>query len=167
MEEFISKLGIDWRLLASQIVNFLVLIAVLRAFAYKPILKILKERRAKIEEGLAKASEADVRLREIDELAKGKMKDAEQGALGLLRATEEKAKKVEQELLSKARERETAMMKSTEAAIEGKKEESRRAMEREAAELVKRVLVKTVELAPHAIDEALIKKAIHEAKRTS
>ena len=47
MLELAEKLGLDWKLLLSQAVNFLVLLALLRQFAYKPLLKILKERRTK------------------------------------------------------------------------------------------------------------------------
>ena len=38
MSELLSKLGIDWRLLIAQLINFLILLFVLRRFAYKPIL---------------------------------------------------------------------------------------------------------------------------------
>ena len=66
MAELAEQLGLDWKLLLSQAVNFLLLLFLLRKFAYLPLLKILKERRARIEEGLAKATEADKRLLEVD-----------------------------------------------------------------------------------------------------
>lgn len=167
MEEFIHKLGVDWRLLLSQIVNFLILLTILRIFAYKPILKILHERKKKIEEGLTKAKEADTRLSEIQELSKEKLKEAEHKALQMLRNTEEKAKRVEVELLKKAQEKETAAMKSAELAILGKREEAEREMQKEAAKMVKEALVKTVGMDPKHVDEALIQKALtqmHNAK---
>lgn len=160
MGQFVEKLGIDWKLFLSQTVNFLLLLTVLRLFAYKPLLKIMKDRRRRIEEGLEKAAAADTKLHEINEIAKEKMKAAEQEALILLRQTEEKSKEIEAALLLKAHEKEAELIKSAERTAEGKREEARRIMEQEAAELVKQALVKTVELDPEKIDEALIKKAV-------
>jgi F-type H+-transporting ATPase subunit b len=163
MAELIHQLGIDWRLLLSQAVNFAVLLFVLRAFAYKPILKILKDRQMKIEEGFTKAKEADLRLHQANEMAKGKMKDADEQALAMLRETEDKAKTLEAELLAAAKAKEAAIMANADAILAGKAEEARRAIHKEAASLVKAALVRTVEMDPKAVDEALIGKAVAEA----
>ncbi|MEK7073169.1 MAG: hypothetical protein AAB974_01895 [Patescibacteria group bacterium] len=50
--ELINTLGIDWRILLWQVVVFLVLLIVLRKFAYGPILAVLNERQTKIARGL-------------------------------------------------------------------------------------------------------------------
>ena len=55
--ELFSKLGIDWRLLIAQIINFLVLLFVLYKLLYRPVLKILDSRSNKINESLTKAEE--------------------------------------------------------------------------------------------------------------
>ncbi len=68
MQDLVTQLGLDWRLLLSQAANFLILLIVLRLFAYKPLIPMLKERRAKIEDGLAKAKEADHRLSQANEM---------------------------------------------------------------------------------------------------
>jgi hypothetical protein len=49
--------------------------------------------------------------------------------------------------------------------LRGKEEESRRLMEKEAAQLVRAALTKTVELSPDKIDDALIAKAVQAAKK--
>src|SRR3990167_3710248 len=77
MGEFLSQFGISWKLLLSQLINFALILIVLRIFIYKPLLNVLKERREKIEKGLMKAEECDVRLKEVDEMAKGKQKEEE------------------------------------------------------------------------------------------
>src|SRR3989344_5353626 len=148
MQELFSQLGIDWRLFLSQAANFLILLAVLRFFAYKPLLKLLKDRRQKIEEGLRKSDEADRRLGEVNQMAKDRLKDADREALGILRETEEKAKKLEEELLAQAKD---------------KAEEAKRTMRAEAAALVKAALVKAVELDPKKIDDALVEQAVKAA----
>ncbi len=162
MSDLISQLGIDWRSLASQAVNFLILLLILRFFVYKPVVRILKERKAKVEEGLAKAKEADERLNQIEEIGKEKLKEAEGEATNILRATEERAKKTEAELLAEAKRKETEELKRTEVLLRSKEEESRLLMKKEAAKLVKDAIIKTVELSPDKIDDALIQKAIKE-----
>lgn len=160
MQELLSQLGIDWRLLLSQAANFLILLVVLRLFAYKPIMKVLKDRRTKIEEGVRKSEEADLRLTEVNLLAKDKLKEAEEEALGLLRETEARAKQVEADLLQKAKEKEAAALAAADLIIQARTEEARVMMRKEAAGVVKRAVAKAVELEPEKIDDALIEKAV-------
>ncbi|MEY4731907.1 MAG: F0F1-type synthase subunit b, F-type H+-transporting ATPase subunit b [Candidatus Parcubacteria bacterium] len=164
MSELFHQLGIDWRLLLSQAANFLILLAVLRFFAYGPLVKLLKERRARIEEGLEKADEADKRLGQMNEMVKERMKDAEHDALLLMRATEEKAKAKEADMLDEAKKKEATLFAQAEKVIEAKAEEMRKNVEAEAAALVKQAIVRTVELKPEAVDEALVGQAIKSLK---
>jgi F-type H+-transporting ATPase subunit b len=165
MQQLLSQLGIDWHLLLSQAVNFALLLIVLRIFVYKPLLKVLHDRREKIEGGLVKAEEAERRLHEVDEIGKGKIKHAEAEALGILKKTELEAKTLEEKLLAEVKRKEEEAVKSTATRLRSQEEESRRAMEKEAAALVRLAIVKTVELSPEKIDDALIAKAINEAKQ--
>ena len=56
--EGISKLGINIPGLIAQLVNFLILLVVLKIFLWGPILKVLDERKRRIEEGLNRAEQA-------------------------------------------------------------------------------------------------------------
>ena len=163
MEELFRQLGIDWRLLISQAVNFLILLTLLTFLVYKPILKILKERKTKIEDGLKKSEEAKERLHEANLLKKEKLKEAEQDALKILRETEKKAKEIESALSLQAKEKEDALLKNAQLIIEARNEEARGLMRKEAVALVKEAIAKTVELSPEHIDETLIKKAVSES----
>ena len=55
MEEIIKTFHIDWKLLIAQAVNFAIVVFALYKFAYKPLLKTMNERTAKIEQGLKDA----------------------------------------------------------------------------------------------------------------
>src|SRR3989337_2314560 len=62
-----ESLGIDLKLIIIQIINFGLLLFLLTKFLYKPILRILDERKNKIEESLANAqkiAEEKVKLEE-------------------------------------------------------------------------------------------------------
>ena len=60
--EILAKLGVDKWLLLAQGVNFIVLLLVLTRFVYRPFIRHLDERAARIEGGLTHAREAEERL---------------------------------------------------------------------------------------------------------
>lgn len=95
-----AAIGIDSGLLIAQIINFLLILLVLRIFLYKPIVKILEERRQKIEESiklaektrldaLAGQSKIDVMLKkarlDAQEIVEGATKQAQEVAAQIKR----------------------------------------------------------------------------------
>jgi F-type H+-transporting ATPase subunit b len=164
MEQLLSQLGIDWKLLLSQAVNFFLLLVVLRVFVYKPLLQMLHDRRKRIEEGIEKAKEADIRLMEAEEMKRAKIKEGEATAMNILRKTETDSKELEARMLASAKKKEADALASTQSLLRAREEESHRAAEKEAASLVRRAIARTVELSPDKIDDALIAKAVQEAK---
>ena len=165
MQQLLDQLGINGPLLLSQGVNFVLLLIVMRLFVYKPLLKILHDRREKIEDGLTKAKEAEIRLHEVDEIGKHKIKAAEGEAMNILKQTEVDAKVLEEKLLAEAHRKEDEAMASAALRLKTQEDESRRGIEKEAAMLVRLAIAKTVELSPEKIDDALIAKAVNQAKQ--
>jgi F-type H+-transporting ATPase subunit b len=164
MNAFLDQFGIDWKLFLSQLVNFAVILIILKFFVYNPVLKILKERNKKIKEGLDKAEEAGIRLKEIDAVGKEKIKEAESKSIGIIRDTEKKAKILEQELHKKIEDNQIKMEKEIQANYKKQQEQANDLVLKNAIELVKKTIIKTVELKPEAVDEALIKKAAESIK---
>ena len=162
--ELLGQLGIDWKLFLSQAVNFFILLAVLTVFVYKPLIKVIKQRNARIKEGMDKAEEADVRLKEVDRIGVGKIKEAEQKSIDIIKETEARAKQLDVELQKKNEEKNSKLQKEIALQLKRQLEEGKKAVLAEAAELVRKTIIKTVELEPEAIDGALIKKAIAEIK---
>jgi len=162
--QLLLQLGINWKLFLSQAVNFFVLLTVLTFFVYKPVMKIIKERSKRIKEGLDKAEEADVRLKEVDVIGKGKIKEAELQSINIIKDTEKKAKAIEHELQKKNEEKQLQMQKDAEVQLKKQLEENKNVVLAQAAELVKKTIIKTVGLKPDAIDDTLIKKAVAEIK---
>lgn len=159
-----EQLGINWKLFLSQAVNFFILLIVLRAFAYKPLLAVIKKRNEKIKQGLEKAEEADIRLKEVDNIAKAHLKKADQESIIIIKNTEQRAKDLEMTLQKKAEDHQKELMRQVDLGYKRQQEETKQLVFSQALELVKRTLIKTVELKPEIIDEALIKKAISELK---
>ena len=55
IEDTARTFGVDWPHFIAQVLSFGIVTFLLHRFAYKPILKVLEERRQRIEEGLANA----------------------------------------------------------------------------------------------------------------
>lgn len=91
--EALANLGIDWKLLLAQVVNFAILLWILKRYAYKPMLQMLDERTSKIERGLLDAEAAQVKLREMEEKEKAVLSEARAEAKKILAETDEAAKK--------------------------------------------------------------------------
>ena len=70
--EILSKFGVDWPHFIAQLILFLIVYFVLNRYAFAPLLKILEERRKRIEESQLNAekikkqlAEAELRYQEI------------------------------------------------------------------------------------------------------
>jgi len=65
--DFLKDFGVQPMLLAAQVVNFLILLFILKKLLYGPILKVLAERKKKIEDSLKNAEEIEKRLLQTEE----------------------------------------------------------------------------------------------------
>lgn len=112
--ELIKNFGIEPMLLGAQVVNFLVVLIILRKFLYKPVLDTLKKRKDKISEGLKIAEEASIRLEKVSQDEKIILKkaqnegkklidDARSEALEMIRKADELTKVKTDRLLAEAR----------------------------------------------------------------
>ena len=161
---FLEQFGIDWKLFLSQLVNFSLILIVLRAFVYKPVLKMLKERSEKIQEGLDKAKEASVRLAEVDQIAKEKIKEANNESISIINTTQQKAKELEHSLQQKIEKSHLLAQKELEENYKKQQQQAQDLVFKNAVDLVKKTIIKTVQLKPTDVDDALIQKAVDSIK---
>lgn len=114
--EVLGKFGINPILLLAQTVNFLIVFYILKRFALKPILKVLKEREKAVKDGIAQAEETQKLLKEASEKEREILRKAQLEAKQLLdnaRAhsnqvlseIEEKTKKQADSILIEAKEK--------------------------------------------------------------
>lgn len=103
--EVLAKLGIDWKLLTAQAVNFLILLWVLKRYAYKPILKALEARTKKIEQGLKDAEASQTKLQGVIEEEKKILAAAREEARSILVEAEGNAKKRDAMMLDETKEK--------------------------------------------------------------
>lgn len=102
--ELLSKLGINPVLLITQIINFLILLFLLKKFLYKPVLNMLEKRREKIADSLKKADEIAKKHEETKRIQAEKLHQVQVRASEILYAAKRRAEKMRQEILKKSEE---------------------------------------------------------------
>lgn len=121
MSELLTKLGIDWKLLIAQVVNFLVLLFVLWKFAYGPVLGMLDKRQKKIEKGLADAEEAGKSLEESAEKQKKIIQKAREEAKDIVEKAREQAEKSKSEIAAESKVQAEKIIANAKVEIEQEK----------------------------------------------
>jgi len=107
--DIFQAFGLDIKLLAANLVNFLILVAILHKFAYRPILKFVKDRQEKIEKGIKEAELATKKLSEAVEKKKEILSDAHKEAQEVIKKAKDQAIAQSRDLVKKTKQ-ETAQI---------------------------------------------------------
>jgi F-type H+-transporting ATPase subunit b len=102
MSELLTVFGVNWKLLLAQGVNFVLLLALLSYFLYKPVLKMIDERREKIAESVKTAEAASRNLAEAQRKGDSIVGDASLEAEKLVKAARARAEEKRVEILQSA-----------------------------------------------------------------
>lgn len=100
--EALSKLGIDFKVLIAQIINFGILFLILKHFLYKPILNALEKRKTRIKESLEKAAEIEKRSLASEEEYNNRILQADKEASVIVEKARLEAEKIRKSILDKA-----------------------------------------------------------------
>jgi F-type H+-transporting ATPase subunit b len=144
----LEALGINLGYLVSQIVNFTLLAVLLYFVAYKPILRMLDERSARIKKGLDDAEQASRRAAEIEQEFEQRMSEARKEGQEIIAQATQMSEKARQEILETARE-------ESRAQIEKAKEEIARERELAMADLRRQVADLSLTISEKVIGETL------------
>lgn len=159
--EILEKLGVDWKLLLAQAVNFLVLLWVLKRFAYKPILKALEARTNKIEQGLKDAQASQAKLQGVIEEEKKILAAAREEARSILIEAEANAKKRDAMMLDETKQKIDRMIVETDKHLSEKQAKLLREAKEELAETVLLVTKKVLgDKVDASIDAEIIKQSL-------
>lgn len=147
MELLFHELGINGYTLLAQIVNFLILLFVLRKFLYNPLLKFMEKRKYIIEDGLENAKKAEIELKEIHKIKQNTINQAEKEADIII----ERSKK-------SAMEKGNMILKDAVAKSENLLDESKKIAEEEKKEAMQKLRQELGNLAILAAEHILKKK---------
>ena len=160
MSELLHQLGVDWKLLIAQIINFLVLFFVLKKFLYGPILEVLQKRRAKIEQGLKNAERLEGEMGRVKEAREEILKKASQKADTIIREARDLAESKKADILAQAQEEAERLAKSARESLEREKE---RVLDEARSDLADLVLLATEKVARIKLDKENDRVFVEEA----
>lgn len=127
---------IDWPTVFFQIVNFGILIWLLKRFLYKPILRNMDKREQRIADRLEKAREREKEASREQEAFRRKTQELEDKRRELIREAEEEAGNKRDELVEQARKEADQMRQSWKEALAREKETFLRDLSRRAGEAI-------------------------------
>lgn len=113
--EIIKNFGLNPILLLAQVINFLIVLLLLKKFLYKPVLDTLRKRQIVIKEGLKHADDARIKLekviieeknilRQAQLQSKKIIEDAKEDAIEITKRMNEEARKQTEKLLNDTKE---------------------------------------------------------------
>lgn len=163
MNSLIEALGLDIRILIAQFVNFAILIFVLWKFAYKPVFKILKERREKIEKGINDSEKSTKRLEEAESEKNEIISEARRQSNELIEEAKGKADIRYQEIIAKAKTDLKVVIEDEKEKIASYRKQAFNEVKKDAAVLITSALEKILEEKIDAKkDKDLIEKIIKD-----
>lgn len=163
--DVLTEFGINGWLLSAQVVNFLILLFILKRFFYKPLLKVLEERKQKIAQSMKNAEEIEKTLAKTEEDREKRLEKAADEAKKILGEAQRSAVDIIEEARSKASDDIASMVKKGQASLEIERERLHQEIRAELAEIVGIALEKVIDKALSSKEQkALIEKSVKEIK---
>lgn len=157
----LESLGIDWRLFLFQIVNFLILLFILKKVLYKPVLGYLESRQKKIEDGLKMAEKIEAEWEKIQQAAKARIAEVEKQSFQIIEEARRVATSKEKEVLDLTQQKSAKIIEEAKKEMMREREKIAEELKAEMSELVVLATEKILKRGLKASDEKeLIKEAI-------
>lgn len=160
----IAALGISLPGLVAQLVNFGILLLVLRLFLFKPIMKVMDERKRKIEEGLQASTKAAQAAESSQEESRRAMEQARAEGRDLIGRAQETAARLGIELEAQARREAEAIVVRARAEIDRERQQAIQSLRAEFADLTVRAAERVV---GQSLDRNAHQRLIDETLATS
>ncbi len=124
MDQLFAAFGVNWKLLLVQAVNFGVLLSVLTYLLYKPLMRIIDERRDMVASGVRSAQEADRVLEDSKKRGNEMIGEAGREAESLIATARSRADEKGAEIVKAAEARAYALVNDANARAEEAKRQA-------------------------------------------
>ena len=160
----IGALGIDGKALVIQLVTFVLAFWVLQRFAFKPIVKIMDDRRKTIEAGVKLGEKMRQDEAAMEAKVEKTLHAARTEADGIISSAQDTARQTIRESEEKAREKAAGVMKEAEDRIAQDTTRARKALENELVSLISDATEAIIDEKVDAKkDASLIERALKES----
>lgn len=134
--EILTSLGINPAVMLAQAVNFFALLAILSFFIYKPVLKLLDERKKRIAKAEAHAQLVEDKLARVEELTQKELKKAQSKSQEIIHVAKEAAGQQGEELIENAKEKVGQIVEEGRAVIAKEKDDAAKQIQAEVSRIV-------------------------------
>lgn len=164
----LGTLGINWKIFIAQLVNFSIVVLVLRQFVYKPLLKAMDKRTKTITLGLEDAKKYETALQELEITKRAAHQKLQTEVAQILKRAEDQAASTKQSLLLEAKQASDRLLAQAQENITQEKVKMIKEIKVEVAALVAQSLEKIIkEKIDPKKDDELIKNSLDKLKPTN
>ena len=135
MEQLIQAFGVDVKLITVQVINFVVLLAILSYFLYRPILKLLADRAETVAQGIKDAEAAAAAKAAADEEKQAILTEAHHEAEAVAARAKASADHRAEEIVADAEQKAAATLQQAETQREEIKDQAHKESEAEVAKV--------------------------------
>lgn len=143
--ELITKLGIDWKILIAQVINFLVLLFVLKKFVFGAVLAKLEQRKGMIAKSVSDAKHAEDMLKDMETSRMQMLEATKKKTLEMLEEAASAAEKTKNSIVEAARAESQAIFDQGKLQIAREKEKMLKEASDELGQMVVRAAEKIIE----------------------
>ena len=163
--EILEDFGVEPILLLAQVVNFVILLYILKRFLYKPILKVLEERKKRIETSVKQSEEMQKRFDEITKKQTEILDKAKAESEQIIEGAKNEAKILADQIQLNATNAGNETIKRTQQTLEIEKQKMINEAKREIVDVVTSITEKIVQKNLTKQDkERLVRQALTEIK---
>ena len=163
--EILEDFGVEPILLLAQVVNFVILLYILKRFLYKPILKVLEERKKKIETSVKQSEEMQKRFDEITKKQTEILDKTKAESEQIIEGAKNEAKILADQIQLNATNAGNETIKRTQQTLEIEKQKMINEAKREIVDVVTSITEKIVQKNLTKQDkERLVRQALTEIK---
>ncbi len=134
-ESVLGALGVNWKLFVAQLVNFSVVLFVMWKWVYKPLLKVIDARTAKIDKGLQDAEAAAAAKSGAEKASEEAILMARREAQRILEASQKESETQRSEMKARTQAELATLIQQGKEALASEKEKMVRDARAEIAEL--------------------------------
>lgn len=147
MSEILGKIGFDWHVALANLVNFLIILFLLKKFAWEPIGKMIRERKKTIETGLLDAKQ------NAEFVKKSKLEYEE-----TLSKARIEANKIFQDGKKEVETKKSAMLEEAKSEVASILENGKKSLQVEKTKMIEEVKKEIVDLAMKATEKLMSAK---------
>jgi F-type H+-transporting ATPase subunit b len=160
----IGALGFNLPALIAQLINFTLLLVIFRLLLYKPLLKVLDDRKKRIEEGLEASDEAKRRLAETEQDVAKELDKARQEGQAQIAQAQQISARIQEEARQQARAEAEQLLERARSEIQLERDSAIAVLRHEFADLTitaaERVIKRSLDKDTH---RELIQEVLAEA----